>query len=152
MAASAPPPPPLFNQPGLLPSMAAAPPRKLYRVRPEDEVEDVVWRRQEGDAADADSSSSAAEVDAEEGTLATATPARLRSVRSKVPASIRFVNKSARAVRALWVDFDGNEVRVMAVLLALLLLHGGSCVACMAPVPPTCSSTVPCSPSKLLFT
>jgi hypothetical protein len=43
--------------------------------------------------------------------LAEPTPVRLRSVHSKQASVIRFSNKSARAVRALWVDFDGHEVR-----------------------------------------
>jgi hypothetical protein len=47
----------------------------------------------------------------EEGVLAQPAQARLRSVHSKQAAVITFRNASARPVRALWVDFDGNEVR-----------------------------------------
>jgi hypothetical protein len=42
--------------------------------------------------------------------LAEPAPVRLRSVHSKQASVIRFSNKSARAVRALWVDFDGHEL------------------------------------------
>lgn len=35
---------------------------------------------------------------------------RLRSIHSKQAAVIVFANKSRHRVRALWVDFKGNEV------------------------------------------
>jgi hypothetical protein len=50
--------------------------------------------------------------------------ARLRSVHSKQAAVITFRNASARPVRALWVDFDGNEVRAARERVAGL--HAGA--------------------------
>jgi hypothetical protein len=47
--------------------------------------------------------------------LSALAPVRLRSVHSKQASVIRFCNKSGRDARALWVDFDGNEVAYSVV-------------------------------------
>lgn len=47
--------------------------------------------------------------------LSAPAPVRLRSVHSKQASVIRFCNKSGRDARALWVDFDGNEVAYSVV-------------------------------------
>ena len=44
------------------------------------------------------------------------TQARIRSVRSTEDCIIQFVNESDAAVRAIWLDFNGNEVRVSTLL------------------------------------
>ncbi|KAI8463131.1 MAG: hypothetical protein J3K34DRAFT_527236 [Monoraphidium minutum] len=65
--------------------------RQIYRKRPVGEVEEATWR-------------------SEEGALADPAPVHLRSVHSTAAAAIKFTNATRRAMRALWVDFDGHEV------------------------------------------
>ncbi|GBF97537.1 hypothetical protein Rsub_10460 [Raphidocelis subcapitata] len=97
-AAAATPATPLFCQPPLSGLIADAPLKQLrsrstLRDPPADDAIEATWYLP--DAVNA---------------LAEPTPVRLRSVHSKQAGVIRFCNKSARSVRALWVDFDGHEV------------------------------------------
>jgi hypothetical protein len=64
-----------------------------------------------------------------EGVLAEPAPARLRSVHSKLASVITFRNTSVRAVRALWVDFDGNEVRSVGRLCVLGARQHGAIIS-----------------------
>ena len=70
--------------------------------------------------------------DAPEGTLSPPGLVRLRSVHSKEASVIRFANTSSRAVRALWLDFDGHEVRMALARARCAVLCGSMPLACTA--------------------